>query len=86
MLIIPAGTPHKWEKSDEFTYYVVVRADPKGVAPCWRWARLSSSGRTRSPRPTQKEIAMRKIILGAVGLAPCAAVFARKWQATHPAS
>ena len=33
MLIIPAGTPHKWEKSDEFTYYVVVRADPKGVAP-----------------------------------------------------
>ena len=33
MLIIPAGTPHKWESSDEFTYYVVVRADPKGVAP-----------------------------------------------------
>jgi mannose-6-phosphate isomerase-like protein (cupin superfamily) len=33
MLIIPAGTPHKWENSDEFTYYVVVRADPKGVAP-----------------------------------------------------
>ena len=33
MLIIPAGTPHKWEQSDEFTYYVVVRADPKGVAP-----------------------------------------------------
>jgi mannose-6-phosphate isomerase-like protein (cupin superfamily) len=33
MLIIPAGTPHKWEFSDEFTYYVVVRADPKGVAP-----------------------------------------------------
>jgi mannose-6-phosphate isomerase-like protein (cupin superfamily) len=33
MLIIPAGTPHKWEGSDEFTYYVVVRADPKGVAP-----------------------------------------------------
>jgi hypothetical protein len=32
MLIIPAGTPHKWESSDEFTYYVVVRADPKGVA------------------------------------------------------
>ena len=27
------GTPHKWESSDEFTYYVVVRADPKGVAP-----------------------------------------------------
>ena len=33
MLIIPAGTPHKWESSDQFTYYVVVRADPKGVAP-----------------------------------------------------
>ena len=33
MLIIPAGTPHKWEKSDQYTYYVVVRADPKGVAP-----------------------------------------------------
>jgi mannose-6-phosphate isomerase-like protein (cupin superfamily) len=33
MLIIPAGTPHKWDLSDEFTYYVVVRADPKGVAP-----------------------------------------------------
>jgi mannose-6-phosphate isomerase-like protein (cupin superfamily) len=33
MLIIPAGTPHKWESSDEFTYYAVVRADPKGVAP-----------------------------------------------------
>ena len=33
MLIIPAGTPHKWDSSDEFTYYVVVRADPKGVAP-----------------------------------------------------
>lgn len=33
MLIIPAGTPHKWDSSDEFTYYAVVRADPKGVAP-----------------------------------------------------
>ena len=33
MLISPAGTPHNWESSDEFTYYVVVRADPKGVAP-----------------------------------------------------
>src|SRR5258706_10914086 len=33
MLIIPAGTPHKWEASDEFTYYVVVPADPKGGAP-----------------------------------------------------
>jgi mannose-6-phosphate isomerase-like protein (cupin superfamily) len=33
MLIIPAGTPHKWEMSDEDTHYVVVRSDPKGVAP-----------------------------------------------------
>jgi uncharacterized RmlC-like cupin family protein len=33
MLIIPAGTPHKWEYADEFTVYVVVRADPEGVAP-----------------------------------------------------
>lgn len=33
VLIIPAGTPHKWESSDEFTSYVVVRIDPDGVAP-----------------------------------------------------
>lgn len=33
MLIIPAGTPHKWEMSDQDTHYVVVRADPSGVAP-----------------------------------------------------
>lgn len=33
MLIIPAGTPHKWEMADEFTAYVVVRVDPEGVAP-----------------------------------------------------
>jgi len=33
MLIIPAGTPHKWEYAEEFTAYVVVRADPEGVAP-----------------------------------------------------
>jgi mannose-6-phosphate isomerase-like protein (cupin superfamily) len=33
MLIIPAGTPHKWEYADEFTAYVVVRTDPEGVAP-----------------------------------------------------
>lgn len=33
MLIIPAGTPHKWEGSEEFTSYVVVRIDPDGVAP-----------------------------------------------------
>jgi mannose-6-phosphate isomerase-like protein (cupin superfamily) len=33
VLIIPAGTPHKWENADEFTSYVVVRVDPDGVAP-----------------------------------------------------
>ena len=33
VLIIPAGTPHKWEMADEFTSYVVVRGDPDGVAP-----------------------------------------------------
>lgn len=33
MLIIPAGTPHKWEYADEFTAYMVVRMDPEGVAP-----------------------------------------------------
>ena len=33
MLIIPAGTPHKWEDAEEFTSYVVVRIDPDGVAP-----------------------------------------------------
>ena len=33
MLIIPAGTPHKWDFADEFTSYVVVRLDPEGVAP-----------------------------------------------------
>ena len=33
MLIIPAGTPHKWEMAEEFTSYVVVRVDPEGVAP-----------------------------------------------------
>jgi mannose-6-phosphate isomerase-like protein (cupin superfamily) len=34
VLIIPAGTPHKWEGGgDEFTSYVVVRVDPDGVAP-----------------------------------------------------
>jgi mannose-6-phosphate isomerase-like protein (cupin superfamily) len=46
MLIIPAGTPHKWESSDEFTYYVVVRADPKGVAP------LLELGKAQFVRPT----------------------------------
>ena len=45
MLIIPAGTPHKWESSDEFTYYVVVHADPKGVAP------LLELGKTQFVRP-----------------------------------
>jgi mannose-6-phosphate isomerase-like protein (cupin superfamily) len=33
MLIIPAGTPHKWDFAEEFTSYVVVRMDPNGVAP-----------------------------------------------------
>ena len=33
MLIIPAGTPHKWDFAEEFTSYVVVRMDPEGVAP-----------------------------------------------------
>ncbi len=33
VLIIPAGTPHKWVDADEFTSYVVVRIDPDGVAP-----------------------------------------------------
>ena len=33
VLIIPAGTPHKWENAEEFTSYVVVRVDPDGVAP-----------------------------------------------------
>ena len=33
MLIIPAGTPHKWDMAEEFTAYVVVRLDPAGVAP-----------------------------------------------------
>jgi mannose-6-phosphate isomerase-like protein (cupin superfamily) len=33
MLIIPAGTPHKWDFAEEFTAYVVVRVDPEGVAP-----------------------------------------------------
>ncbi len=33
MLIIPAGTPHRWDYAEEFTAYMVVRADPEGVAP-----------------------------------------------------
>ncbi len=33
MLIIPAGTPHKWDYAEEFTAYMVVRIDPEGVAP-----------------------------------------------------
>jgi uncharacterized RmlC-like cupin family protein len=45
MLIVPAGTPHKWESSDEFTAYVVVRVDPKGVAP------LLALGKARFVRP-----------------------------------
>jgi quercetin dioxygenase-like cupin family protein len=33
VLIIPAGTPHKWKNAEEFTSCVVVRLDPDGVAP-----------------------------------------------------
>jgi mannose-6-phosphate isomerase-like protein (cupin superfamily) len=33
VLIIPAGTPHRWVMADEFTAYTVVRIDPDGVAP-----------------------------------------------------
>ncbi len=45
VLIIPAGTPHKWENADEFTSYVVVRVDPDGVAPLMELgtARFASS-------------------------------------------
>ena len=33
VLIIPAGTPHKWDGADEFTAYVAIRIDPEGVVP-----------------------------------------------------
>jgi len=33
VLIIPAGTPHRWLMADEFTAYTVVRMDPDGVTP-----------------------------------------------------
>jgi mannose-6-phosphate isomerase-like protein (cupin superfamily) len=33
VLIIPAGTPHRWLMADEFTSYTVVRIDPEGVTP-----------------------------------------------------
>jgi len=33
VLIIPAGTPHKWILSEELTSYVVVRGDPDAVTP-----------------------------------------------------
>jgi len=33
VLIIPAGTPHRWLMADEFTSYTVVRMDPDGVTP-----------------------------------------------------
>ena len=32
VLIIPAGTPHKFKAANEFTLYTVVRVDPDGVA------------------------------------------------------
>jgi mannose-6-phosphate isomerase-like protein (cupin superfamily) len=33
VVIIPAGTPHRWLMADEFTLYTVVRLDPDGVTP-----------------------------------------------------
>jgi mannose-6-phosphate isomerase-like protein (cupin superfamily) len=33
VLIIPAGTPHRWLMAEEFTAYTVVRIDPDGVTP-----------------------------------------------------
>ena len=33
VLIIPAGTPHKWILSEELTSYVVIRGDPDAVTP-----------------------------------------------------
>ena len=33
VLIIPAGTPHRWLMADEFTSYTVVRIDAEGVTP-----------------------------------------------------
>ena len=33
VLIIPAGTPHRFESADEFTLYTVVRVDAEKVAP-----------------------------------------------------
>jgi mannose-6-phosphate isomerase-like protein (cupin superfamily) len=47
MLIIPAGTPHKWEYAEQFTVYMVVRADPEGVAP------LLELGRAEFVSPNQ---------------------------------
>ena len=47
VLIIPAGTPHKWEMADEFTSYVVVRVDPDGVAP------LMELGTAQFPPPAR---------------------------------
>jgi mannose-6-phosphate isomerase-like protein (cupin superfamily) len=33
VLIIPAGTPHRWMMAEEFTSYTVVRMDADGVTP-----------------------------------------------------
>jgi len=44
VLIIPAGTPHKWEDAEEFTSYVVVRIDPDGVAPLMALGTAKFSG------------------------------------------
>ena len=35
VLIIPAGTPHKWEDAEEFTSYVVVRIDLRQFGDQW---------------------------------------------------
>jgi hypothetical protein len=33
MLIIPAGTPHRFEAADEYTLYTVARVDAEKVTP-----------------------------------------------------
>jgi len=47
MLIIPAGTPHKWDFSEERTTYVVVRVDPEGVAPLMELGTAQFGGPSR---------------------------------------
>jgi hypothetical protein len=33
MVLIPAGTPHKWSEVEEFMSYTVVRVDPNRIVP-----------------------------------------------------